>query len=290
MRFEDFGQSDNIRNRRGEGGSNLGAGGAFALFYLFRFVFSRFGVVGVVVLGVGLFLLSGTGLNPLGASSTGERQAATSQYDQLVGAVLLSTENVFNDAFREEDLGDYPEPILNLFAGRITTAGCGSATSAVGPFYCPADSEIYIDTSFFDELSQRFGAPGDFAQAYVIAHEVGHHIQNVTGISDQVRSAQQRARGDAERNEYSVRLELMADCLAGVWAGRTQIQLEQGDIDEALRAAAAIGDDTLQRRSSGRVVPDSFTHGTSDQRQRWFATGYEARDISACDTLGADRL
>lgn len=290
MRLDDFGQSDNVRDRRGSGGGGMrGGGGGMMLFALFRMVFSRFGIVGVVVLGAGLFLVSSIGINPLSSGGGSARNVDTS-YDQLVGAVLLSTENVFGDVFREEGLGNYPEPTLNLFAGQVTTRGCGSATSAVGPFYCPADSEVYIDTSFFDELGQRFGAPGDFAQAYVIAHEVGHHIQNVTGVSGQVRAAQQRARGDAAKNEYSVRLELMADCLAGVWAGRTQIELEPGDIEEALRAASAIGDDTLQRRSGGRVVPDSFTHGTSAQRQRWFTTGYQARDMGACDTLGASSL
>ncbi|NNU15621.1 neutral zinc metallopeptidase [Parvularcula sp. ZS-1/3] len=292
MRLDDFGQSSNVRNRRGEGGSRMGSGGAGLMFVLIRMVMSRFGIGGLVVLGIGFFALQAIGINPLSSGGGTQRASApqTSQYDQLVGAVLLSTENVFTEVFREEGIGDYPEPVLNLFAGRVTTRGCGSATSAVGPFYCPADSQVYIDTSFFDELGQRFGAPGDFAQAYVIAHEVGHHIQNVTGISDQVRRQQASARSEADRNEYSVRLELMADCLAGVWAGRTQIQLDPGDIREALGAAAAIGDDTLQRRSGGRVVPDSFTHGTSEQRQRWFTTGYRARDISACDTLGTDQL
>jgi predicted metalloprotease len=290
MRFEDFGQSDNIRDRRGEGGSNLGGGGAFVLFALFRFVFSRFGIVGVLVLGAGLFLASSLGINPLTSGPAPGSGQVDTRYDDLVGATLLSTERVFTEVFREEGLGDYPEPTLNLFSGGVRTEGCGVASSAVGPFYCPGDRQVYLDTEFFDQLSSRFGAPGDFAQAYVVAHEVGHHIQTVTGISQEVRRLQARARDEATKNAYSVRLELMADCLAGVWARRTQIPLEDGDIEEALRAASAIGDDTLQRKSQGRVVPDSFTHGTSEQRQRWFTAGYQSGEMGSCDTLGAQRL
>ncbi|MEE4211105.1 MAG: neutral zinc metallopeptidase [Parvularcula sp.] len=290
MRLDDFGRSDNVRDRRGEGGPALGGGGGAMLLILFRFIFSRFGIVGVLVAGAALFLFSNLGINPLSSGAGPSTGAADTRYDQLVGGVLLSTERVFTDVFEEENLGDYPEPTLNLFSGRVTTRGCGAASSAVGPFYCPADREIYLDTNFFDELSRRFGAPGDFAQAYVIAHEVGHHIQTVTGISQQVSQAQSQARSQAEANEYSVRLELMADCFAGVWAKRTEIPLDRGDIDEALRAASAIGDDTLQRQSQGRVVPDSFTHGTSEQRRRWFAAGYQAGEMGACDTLDARSL
>lgn len=289
MRLDDFGRSDNVRDRRGEGGPNLGGGGGILLFYLFRMAFSRFGILGVVVLGGGLFLASSLGINPL-SSGTAPRQAADTRYDELVRGVLYSTEQVFSEVFQENGLGDYPEPTLNLFSGGVSTRGCGFANSAVGPFYCPADREVYLDTSFFDDLSRRFGAPGDFAQAYVIAHEVGHHIQTVTGVSQQVQRLQARASSEAESNRYLVRLELMADCLAGVWAGRTQIPLDPGDIQEALGAANAIGDDTLQRKAQGRVVPDSFTHGTSEQRQRWFARGYESGKISTCDTLEAASL
>lgn len=292
MRLDDFGQSDNVRDRRGEGGARMGAGGAGLLFMLVRLVASRFGIGGIVVLGIGFFVLSSMGINPLsmGGPAPQASRSVDRSYDQLVGAVLLSTEQTFSEVFREEGLGDYPEPTLNLFSGGVSTRGCGFASSAVGPFYCPADREVYLDTSFFDDLSRRFGAPGDFAQAYVIAHEVGHHIQTVTGVSQQVRQLQARAGSEAESNAYLVRLELMADCLAGVWAGRTEIPLDRGDIQEALGAANAIGDDTLQRKAQGRVVPDSFTHGTSEQRQRWFTTGYRAKDISACDTMGAQRL
>lgn len=292
MRFDDYGQSDNLRDRRGERGrAQRGGGGAVLLFHLARFVMGRFGIGGLVVLGGGFFFLSSIGLNPLtlgsGPVSSGPYDT---RYDRLVGATLKSTEDVFAEVFKENGLGDYPEPILNFFSGGVQTQGCGFAKSAVGPFYCPADRQIYIDTTFFDDLAERFGAPGDFAQAYVVAHEVGHHIQTVTGVSDRVRAMQARATSEAERNGYLVKLELMADCLAGVWAGRTAIPLDRTDVEEALAAAHAIGDDTIQRRAQGRVVPDSFTHGTSEQRANWFSTGYRARDMRACDTLNATQI
>ena len=298
MRWDDYRQSDNVFDRRGEGGSRFGGGGGGGLmvgFMLLRFVFSRFGIGGVVVLVGGFFLLNMMGVNLLGgggqmaAGGGGGAASVNRAYDTEIATVLASTEDVWNQQFQRAGLGDYPEPALNLFAGGITTQGCGFASSAVGPFYCPADREIYIDTQFFDQLSQRFGAPGDFARAYVIAHEVGHHIQTVTGISDEVRRAQARAGSQAEQNQYQGRMELMADCLAGVWArnaGAFQgFSLEEGDVQEGLRAAAAIGDDTLQREAGRRVSPDSFTHGSSEQRQRWLATGYETGDMQACDTL-----
>ncbi|MEM1381480.1 MAG: neutral zinc metallopeptidase [Pseudomonadota bacterium] len=294
MRIDDYERSDNIDDRRGQGGGRrMGGGSSMLLVYLAQFVLSRFGVGGLVVLGGGFFLLSSLGLNPLTLSGGGGQSASgpiDRSYDQLIGATLRSTEQVFAEVFAEQGLGRYPEPTLVLFQYGVQTEGCGFAQSAVGPFYCPADRQVYIDTTFFDDLSRRFGAPGDFAQAYVIAHEVGHHIQTVTGVSGEVRRLQAQASSAAERNGYSVRLELMADCLAGVWAGRTSIPLDRGDIQEAVVAAQAIGDDTLQRRSSGKVMPDSFTHGTSEQRQRWFSLGYRQRDISACDTLSAQRL
>ncbi|MEM9838935.1 MAG: neutral zinc metallopeptidase [Pseudomonadota bacterium] len=292
MRLDDFRSSDNIDDRRRSGGSQMGGGGSMLLVYLAQFVMGRFGIGGVVVLVGGFFLLSSLGVNPLsltGAPTSGSGSIDRS-YDQLIGVTLRSTEDVFTSVFREVGAGNYPEPTLVLYSGRDRTAGCGPADARVGPFYCPADQQIYIDTSFFDDLTRRFGAPGDFAQAYVIAHEVGHHIQTVTGVSGEVRQLQARARSDAERNAYSVRLELMADCLAGVWAGRTAIPLDAGDIEEALTAAAAIGDDTLQRQSSGRANPETFTHGSSEQRQRWFSIGYRAREMSACDTMRAQRL
>ena len=302
MRWDDYRQSDNVFDRRGEGGSRFGGGGGGGLavgFMLLRFVFSRFGVGGVVVLVGGFFLLQMLGVNLLGgggqmAAGGGGGASVNRAYDTEIATVLASTEDVWNQEFRELGLGDYPEPSLNLFAGGITTQGCGFASSAVGPFYCPADREIYIDTQFFDQLSRQLGAPGDFARAYVIAHEVGHHIQTVTGVSDQIRSQQARAGSKARANEYQVRMELMADCLAGVWARRAQsldgFALEEGDIQEGLRAANAIGDDTLQRNAGRRVSPDSFTHGSSEQRQRWLSIGYRSGDMQACDTLNAQTL
>ncbi len=178
-----------------------------------------------------------------------------------------------------------------LFTGGVNSA-CGFAQSAVGPFYCPGDEKVYLDLGFFDELSRRFGAPGDFAQAYVIAHEVGHHVQNVLGIEGQVSKARANM-SDSESNALSVRVELQADCFAGVWANRAHQErglLEPGDIDEALGAASAVGDDTLQKQAGGRVVPDSFTHGSAEQRTRWFNTGYRSGDINQCDTFSQKTL
>jgi len=297
MRWEDYRQSDNVFNRRDEGGSAMGGGRGILAFLLLRVIFNRFGIGGVVVVVGGFFLLSALGINPLSSSpspATAPRGEITSRYDAEIGAVLAATEDVWTEQFRENGLGAYPAPRLNLFSGGVSTQGCGFANAAVGPFYCPGGQQIYIDTSFFDQLASRFDAPGDFARAYVIAHEVGHHIQTVTGISDQVRQQQARAGSEAERNLYSVRMELMADCLAGVWARQTAglqgFSLEEGDIQEGLRAANAIGDDALQRQSGGRVVPDSFTHGTSEQRQRWLSTGYRTGDMNACDTFSAQSL
>jgi predicted metalloprotease len=184
----------------------------------------------------------------------------------------------FDDAGRQ-----YAFTSLVIFDDMVTT-GCGNATSAVGPFYCPADRKVYLDTSFFDQLARQFGAPGDFAAAYVIAHEVGHHIQTVTGTSQQVTKLQSRA-GRSESNALSVRLELQADCYAGVWAANNRTLLDEGDFAEGVRAAQSIGDDTLQRQMQGRVVPDSFTHGSADQRIRWLKKGFETGDPNACDTF-----
>jgi uncharacterized protein len=204
--------------------------------------------------------------------------------------VLADTEDAWHAIFRKMGR-QYQEPKLVLFAGQ-TRSGCGHASGASGPFYCPQDGRVYIDLSFYRMLQERFGAPGDFAQAYVIAHEVGHHVQNLLGISDQVQAARGRV-SEAEYNRLSVRLELQADFFAGVWAhhaDRAKGVVEPGDIEEALRAASAIGDDNLQRRSQGRVVPDSFTHGSSEQRVRWFRKGYETGDIRQGDTFSAPTL
>jgi hypothetical protein len=199
----------------------------------------------------------------------------------FVSVVLADTEDVWSELFRQQG-GAYVEPKLVLFRGEVQSA-CGYASAAVGPFYCPADQDVYLDLQFFDDLKQQLGAPGDFAQAYVIAHEIGHHVQKLTGVSDQVREQQQRV-GEVEANRLSVRLELQADYFAGVWAHhvqRTKQVLDPNDIEEALNAATAIGDDRLQRQARGTVVPDSFTHGTSAQRLRWFREGYDTGDYAA---------
>ena len=225
--------------------------------------------------------------------SAGEPQGTNPEQDELasfVGVVLADTEDVWNKLFRE--MGEsYQEPKLVLFTGQVRSA-CGFASAATGPFYCPGDRNVYIDLGFYRELKQRFGAPGDFAQAYVIAHEVGHHVQNLMGISDKVHAIRGRV-SDAEYNQMSVRLELQADFFAGVWAHHAQKMkriLEEGDVEEALRAANAIGDDTLQKQMQGHVVPDSFTHGTSEQRMRWFLKGFKTGDMKQGDTFSAREL
>lgn len=203
---------------------------------------------------------------------------------QFASVVLADTEDTWNALFQKAGQR-YQEPTLVLFSDQVRSA-CGFASAAVGPFYCPADSQVYIDLGFFDQLARRFGAPGDFAQAYVIAHEVGHHVQNVLGVSDQVRQAQRRMTR-AQGNEMSIRLELQADCLAGVWGHHQQQRslLERGDIEEGMAAASAVGDDTMQRRATGTIQPESWTHGSAEQRQSWFRRGLQTGDPDACDTL-----
>jgi predicted metalloprotease len=219
---------------------------------------------------------------PAGAPAKGDPQA------QFIGVVLKDTENTWNTVFQKSGKR-YVEPTLVLFDGRVASA-CGMASAAVGPFYCPADRKVYLDLAFFRELAQRFGAPGDFAQAYVVAHEVGHHVQNLLGISDQVTALQERARSKEQANALSVRLELQADCFAGVYGKFNQDTLQPGDVEEGLRAAAAIGDDMIQKQAQGYVAPESWTHGSADMRVRWLRQGLESGDPASCDTFKADRL
>ncbi|HNU02455.1 MAG TPA: neutral zinc metallopeptidase, partial [Acidobacteriota bacterium] len=227
------------------------------------------------------------------SSDSGGQVATNPEEDKLaefVSVVLASTEDVWVDQFRREGM-TYQAPKLVLFTGQVQSA-CGMAGSATGPFYCPADQKVYIDLQFYHDLQNRFGAPGDFAQAYVIAHEIGHHVQNQLGILGKVHEAQQRVSKE-QANQLSVRLELQADFLAGVWAHHTQKMrglLESGDLEEAINAAAAIGDDRLQQAGQGYVVPDSFTHGSSEQRARWFRLGYETGDMNRGDTFNTNRL
>ncbi len=250
------------------------------------------GIGGVIMLVIALMLGAdpGTVLNT-GVGPTNNDPSSISEEErelgEFVSVVLADTEDTWNFLFAEEDL-EYREPTLVLFTDAVES-GCGFAQSAVGPFYCPIDERVYIDLSFYRDLKNRYGAPGDFAQAYVIAHEVGHHVQNQLGIMEQVQNAQQRV-DEVEANRLSVMQELQADCFAGVWAhnaDRTRNILEQGDVEEALNAASSIGDDRLQRESQGRVSPDSFTHGTSAQRVSWFKMGLESGDIDSCNTFAA---
>ncbi len=292
VKWRDRRQSRNVEDRRGA----AAAGGAGVLFMLLRFIFGRFGIRGVILIGlvgVGLYM---AGVDPLrliqgGPAATEAAPAEDDETSQFVRAVLAETEDVWGRLFAAQG-SEYPEPTLVMFSGDVVS-GCGYASSSAGPFYCPADRKLYLDAGFFRELARRFGAPGDFAAAYVIAHEVGHHVQTVTGISDEVRSAQAKARSEPEINALQVRMELQADCYAGVWAHHADRYgdfLDDGDIEEGLRAAAAIGDDTLQRGAGREVTPENFTHGTSAQRQRWFTAGYRLGDPAGCDTFSAQGL
>ncbi|RYD44825.1 MAG: metalloprotease [Verrucomicrobiaceae bacterium] len=287
MRWEGRRQSENVEDRRAEGGGRRGGGLVLG------------GGLGTLVLVVVVMLLGGDPRALLEMANQAPVQQTNSEYvsspedeklKELVSVVLADTEEIWDEEFRKLG-GTYQQPKLVVFAGGVRS-GCGFADAQVGPFYCPADMTVYVDLSFFRELSERFGAPGDFAQAYVIAHEVGHHVQKLLGTSDKVHAARGRV-SEAEQNELSVRLELQADFLAGMWARKAQEKfnfLDKGDLEEALRAANAIGDDTLQKQAQGRVVPDSFTHGTSEQRVRWFRKGFETGDIRQGDTFRARDL
>lgn len=252
------------------------------------------GIGGIIVLVIALLLGGdpGTILNnaPTDITSNFNPSSIPEEERELadfVSIVLADTEDTWSEIFAANDL-EYREPTLVLFSGAVDS-GCGFAQSAVGPFYCPLDENLYIDLSFYRDLRERFGAPGDFAQAYVIAHEVGHHVQNQLGIMDEVQSAQSQV-SQVEANRLSVMLELQADCFSGVWANnaeRSRDVLEEGDIEEGLNAASSIGDDRLQQESQGRVTPDSFTHGTSAQRVSWFEAGLESGDVNSCDTFEA---
>lgn len=297
MRWKGGRRSDNIEDRRGSGPAMRASGAAPALLrfvpMLLRTKVGRVILIGGVVLIFGgqmlgvdvLSLLAGGGATSQQAPA--QPSAADAEVVEFVSVVLADTEATWHANFA--GLGrKYQEPKLVLVRGSVNSA-CGYASAAVGPFYCPGDQKLYLDLSFFRDLAERHDAPGDFAQAYVIAHEVGHHVQTVLGISEQVRSAG-RGRSKAEVNALSVKQELQADCFAGLWghtANRERQLLDPGDLEEALQAAAAIGDDRLQREAGARVVPDSFTHGTSAQRVKWFRAGFETGDFAVCDTFAA---
>ena len=282
MRWRGERQSTNIEDRRGlSGGKIAGGGGLGSIVILFL----------ALIFGIDpQQLLEQVPSDPPSQVQTSRPQSnEEDELKQFVGVVLAKSEDVWNEMFRQNGR-QYREPTLVLFTDQVRSA-CGMAGAAVGPFYCPADEKMYIDLSFYEALRRRFNAPGDFAQAYVIAHEVGHHVQNLLGISDRVHAMQQRMR-EAEANQLSVRLELQADFFAGVFARYVQNQrmLDAGDIEEALRAASAIGDDSIQKQTQGYVVPDSFTHGTSEQRLRWFKKGYETGDMRQGDTFNTPSL
>jgi hypothetical protein len=276
-------RSSNIEDRRGMSpvrkGMGLSIGGI-----LFLLVLSFFGINPLPFLGVATQQPEVT-MQPSNQpyqESAGEKELA-----DVAGVALAETEATWNRLFE----GRYPAPTMVMY-NEATPTGCGTGQAAMGPFYCPADQKIYVDLTFFNELDQKFGAPGDFAQAYVIAHEVGHHVQHLIGTAEKVQQAQKRAGSKAEANKYSVMLELQADCYAGVWArdAAGRLQITQQDIEEGMRAASAIGDDRLQRAAQGRVVPDAFTHGTSEQRMRWLMAGMNSGDPNACDTFNARDL
>ena len=293
MKWEDGRRSDNIEDRRGQSSRRTsglpigrGRGGIMGLLV----------IVGIAwLLGINpLALLGGGGISggvspgpPPGPVQASPEEEALKEF---VSVVLADTEDTWNTLFAAAG-GDYREPVLVLYRGGTQTA-CGFGQAAAGPFYCPGDQKVYLDLSFFSELSQRFGAPGDFAAAYVVAHEVGHHVQTLMGVAQQVQQTKARV-SQAEANRLQVRMELQADCFSGIWAHHAQRSrqiLEQGDIEEALRAASAVGDDTIMKRTQGYVVPEGFTHGSAEQRQRWFMQGFQSGEPGQCDTFNASRL
>ncbi|UZK65850.1 KPN_02809 family neutral zinc metallopeptidase [Sphingomonas sp. M1-B02] len=297
MRLDDLDPTQHARDL----GSGGGGGGGFGLLGFLPLLLGRgMGCGGIVLIGIVAliyFAMSGGGgmLGSTGGSSTGPASttagasgaaACNTAERRFPCQVMTSTEQTWDALFKRSGQ-TYQPPTINFYQ-RGVQSGCGQASSAVGPFYCPADDGIYLDTTFFDELGQRYGAEGDFAQAYVIAHEVGHHIQKLLGTSEEVSQAQARA-SRSEGNRLSVLLELQADCFAGVWAGNNRDRLEPGDIEEGMTAANAIGDDTLQKQAQGEVVPDSFTHGTSAQRMEWLRKGLESGDPAVCNTFAATR-
>ena len=289
MKWEGNRESDNVEDRRsGGGGGGLLGGRSIGIGTIV------IALVGGWALGINpltiLSMLSGGGGTEQVQQAPAQRPPADDRMAKFVSTVLADTEDVWKDVFTKGG-ATYREPKLVLFRGATPTA-CGGGQAAMGPFYCPGDQKVYIDLAFYETLKTRMGAPGDFAQAYVIAHEVGHHVQNLLGITEKMDQMRQRV-SKVEYNALSVKLELQADCLAGVWAHHAQNTrkiLENGDVEEAMNAAAKIGDDALQRGGGGAVVPESFTHGSSAQRQRWFNTGLQGGNVKGCDTFSARAL
>ena len=292
MRWEGNRESDNVEDRRGSDG---GGGGGFPIggrgigigtVVLALIGWGVFGINPLTTIGV----LSGGGSAPQAQQAPAHKPPANDQGAKFVSTVLASTEDVWTQIFSQQG-ARYQPPRLVLYSG-VTRTACGTGQAAMGPFYCPGDQKVYLDMDFFNTMSRQLGAPGEFARAYVVAHEVGHHVQNLLGISGKVDNMRGRV-SQRDQNALSVRLELQADCFAGIWANKSQQAkswLEQGDIESAVNAAQQIGDDKLQRESSGVVRPDSFTHGSSAQRVRWFTTGYKNGSVPACDTFSASSL
>lgn len=295
MKWEDNRRSSNVEDKRSQGGVNLGGSGGNSMALLLPVVKMLIGTkIGRIILVVGVVAYF-MGFNPLALLNMGSstssntttvvNQEADDKNAQFVSAVLAQTEDIWTKVFKQYG-STYSEPKLVLFRNSVKS-GCGFASSQTGPFYCPADQKVYLDLSFFDELAKRHDAPGDFAQAYVIAHEIGHHVQNLTGTLNKVQKAKQSL-SDTQDNALQVKVELQADCYSGLWAYYSQKDfnsIEEGDIQEALNAASAIGDDTLQKQAQGYVVPDAFTHGSSAQRMAWFKKGYQSGDLKACNTF-----
>lgn len=296
MDLRDFKESRNVEDRRGQSG---GFGGAIGRGFSLRGLFFLWPIIrmllrtkfGWAIIAAGAFLYF-SGFNPLGflggGSHSGSVKASAHEQEEAtrIKKVLASTEIIWSDILRKYGM-HYTKPTLVLYRGS-TRSGCGGASAQMGPFYCPADKKVYLDLGFFDELKRRHHAPGDFAQAYVLAHEIGHHVQDLQGTLSKVQQVQQSFRGHAQANALQVRVELQADCYSGVWAHYAQKRfhiLERGDISEALNAASSIGDDTLQKEAQGYVVPDAFTHGSSKQRVEWFTRGFTSGDLRACNTF-----
>ena len=298
MRLDDLDPSKNVRDQGRGGGRSFGGGGGLGLLFSFLpMLLGRKLGCGTIVLiggaalafmyfsGGGLQLADGTGAGGFQPERSATNVACDTQEELFACQVLASTEQTWAKLFRQQ--GErYRPATLTFYDQTGQSSGCGVAQAAMGPFYCPADQGVYLDTSFFNEMATRLGAKGDFAQAYVIAHEVGHHIQNLTGRADQVREAQSRA-GKAEGNALQVRMELQADCYAGVWAAQNADRMEPGDVEEGLNAAHAIGDDTLMRGAGQRPVESMFTHGSSEQRMAWLRKGLQTGDPAACDTFAS---
>ena len=292
MRLDDQQESDRIEDRRAQGGYGGSGGismGTLMMFWPLLRPLLRTKIGWMLIAGVAAMYMMG--INPLaflgggGVGSPKVDKRVEDQQARFIAKVLGSTEAVWSRVLPKYGLR-YKKPVMVLFRGH-TRSGCGMASAQTGPFYCPVDQKVYLDLSFFDELARRFGAPGDFAQAYVLAHEIGHHVQKLTGVLNKVQQMQRRM-SKTQANALQVRVELQADCYAGIWghyADKQFGQLEAGDVEEAMRAASAIGDDTLQREAQGYVRPDSFTHGSSRQRVEWFMRGYQSGDLRACDTF-----